>query len=548
MNIGEQKNLGRMTKIRRADTGPELVVRSILSELGIKYHTQGKGLPGTPDIVNRQKNWAIFVNGCFWHGHNCEHGKRKSKTNEEFWCKKIQANRDRDNRKRHELESLGFLVLELWECESRNANSLKSKLEAFIKKAESRLELFRVDQEKNLVERRVKVGQQRSRKAGLPAPSVENVSPHDLFDQIWLRLRERPRPLRNCEGVLAVADLFSGCGGLSLGVREACRASGRYFRPILAADTSEASSRVYQVNFAPEHFISDPIESWIDGEFGAPATLREQRVLHRIDDVDIVVAGPPCQGHSNLNNHTRRNDERNSLCLKVVRFAELVQPKHVIIENVGPSVHDEKRSIHIAKEHLEYLGYKCDSVTVDLWKIGVPQLRKRHLLIASQEKQLDIESLIDDNCVASPRSIGWAIGDLQDSISHSLMDQPRKLSDENQSRIRWLFENNQYDLPNALRPKCHQGTHTYYAMYGRLKMEDIANTITTGFGSPGQGRYIHPARQRTLTAHEAARLQFFPDFFDFSSVESYKELSTMIGNAVPMKASYLITLALLQDD
>jgi DNA (cytosine-5)-methyltransferase 1 len=83
-------------------------------------------------------------------------------------------------------------------------------------------------------------------------------------------------------------------------------------------------------------------------------------------------------------------------------------------------------------------------------------------------------------------------------------------------------------------------------MYGRLRPELPANTITTGFGSPGQGRYIHPTQPRTLTAHEAARLQMFPDFFDFSAARSYKTLAKMIGNAVPMKLTYLLTLGLLR--
>lgn len=263
--------------------------------------------------------------------------------------------------------------------------------------------------------------------------------------------------------------------------------------------------------------------------------------------MNIVVAGPPCQGHSNLNNHTRRNDDRNALCFRVVRFAELLSPEYVFIENLGASVHDEKQSIHKAREHLELLGYHCDSTTVDLWKIGVPQLRKRHLLVASKKKRLDIQSIIDHHGIDKSRGVGWALGDLEDTIGDTLLDQSRRLSEENYSRIRWMFENDEYDLPNHLRPKCHQGEHSYYAMYGRLRQERVANTVTTGFGSPGQGRYIHPAKQRTLTAHEAARLQFFPDFFDFSSVDRYKALSAMIGNAVPMKASYLITLALLAD-
>jgi DNA (cytosine-5)-methyltransferase 1 len=82
-------------------------------------------------------------------------------------------------------------------------------------------------------------------------------------------------------------------------------------------------------------------------------------------------------------------------------------------------------------------------------------------------------------------------------------------------------------------------------MYGRLKYDEPAQTITSGFGSPGQGRFIHPTRCRTLTPHEASRLQFFPDSFDFSSVKLRTALANMIGNAVPMLLSLVLAMAIL---
>jgi len=82
-------------------------------------------------------------------------------------------------------------------------------------------------------------------------------------------------------------------------------------------------------------------------------------------------------------------------------------------------------------------------------------------------------------------------------------------------------------------------------MYGRLSYDLPAATITGGFGSPGQGRFIHPTQRRTLTPHEAARLQFFPDWFKFSDVATRTALAKMIGNAVPMKLSYAFCLELL---
>ena len=99
--------------------------------------------------------------------------------------------------------------------------------------------------------------------------------------------------------------------------------------------------------------------------------------------------------------------------------------------------------------------------------------------------------------------------------------------------MKWLLENDAYDLPNRLRPPCHQGDHSYVSMYGRLKWGEPAQTITSGFGSLGQGRFMHPSIPRTLTPHEAARLQGFPDYFTFDSAVNRTQLAIIIGNAVP---------------
>src|SRR5262249_32294085 len=119
-------------------------------------------------------------------------------------------------------------------------------------------------------------------------------------------------------------------------------------------------------------------------------------------------------------------------------------------------------------------------------------------------------------------------------------------SQENQQRIKHLHDKGIYDLPNSIRPVCHQNDeHSYRSMYGRILPDEPAQTLTCGFASPGQGRYVHPTQRRTLTPHEAARLQFFPDSFDFSGVPSRKALARMIGNAVPMKLSYAFCLEFL---
>ncbi|MBL0121659.1 MAG: DNA cytosine methyltransferase [Betaproteobacteria bacterium] len=113
-------------------------------------------------------------------------------------------------------------------------------------------------------------------------------------------------------------------------------------------------------------------------------------------------------------------------------------------------------------------------------------------------------------------------------------------------RIDYLFKNALYELPNSHRPPCHQNdNHSYKSMYGRLREDQPAQTITSGFGSMGQGRFVHPTRRRTITAHEAARIQGFPDFFSFEGIERVTALREMIGNAVPPPLAMAIVFGLL---
>lgn len=546
--VKQSKHTERMRQIGQKNTAPEIIVRKVLTDLGAHFRTNVATLPGRPDIANQSEGWAIMVNGCFWHGHGCEHGSIESKTNTQKWQEKIAGNRERDRRKRSELECLGFVVEDVWECELANKSKLIERLSLFLDRARDRLEKFSFDQSSEMIVRQVSLGAGRIRTTRLSRErSLDNQAISDAYDLAWLRSTERPHASRNGAGVVSCVDLFSGCGGLSLGVREACDASGRHFRPLLAMDSNRNALAVYRANFNPELALDDDLTQHIDGEIGARCTHAEQALLDRLGRVDMLVAGPPCQGHSNLNNHTRRDDDRNDLYHRVARFAEIAEPRWVIIENVSTVVHDARGALLRARETLELCGYKCDEATVNLSHIGVPQLRKRHVLVASRHGDVDIASIVSHHSVVQPRSVTWAIGDLANRPANTLLDTPRKVSEENVRRINWLLENDKFDLPNEYRPPCHQGEHTYYAMYGRLRPDLPTNTITTGFGSPGQGRYIHPTQPRTLTAHEAARLQMFPDFFDFSAAGSYKALSKMIGNAVPMKLSYLLTLALLRE-
>jgi DNA (cytosine-5)-methyltransferase 1 len=277
----------------------------------------------------------------------------------------------------------------------------------------------------------------------------------------------------------------------------------------------------------------------LDGELGGALTSAERALKKKVGEVQIGLAGPPCQGHSDLNNHTRRADPRNALYAKVARAAAVFEPKVLCVENVPAVRNDQGGVLETTKTELERLGYVVDDEFVDMHLIGVPQRRRRHILLACESGHGDpttlLEQLVTHPCSDHlPRDVRWAIEDIKEIKSDATCDSASVPSEENRRRIAFLFERGRYDLPNSLRPKCHRDyEHSYDSMYGRLRWNKPAQTITSGYGSMGQGRYVHPGRRRTLTPHEAARLQTIPDWFDFEHATTRSALARMIGNAVP---------------
>jgi DNA mismatch endonuclease (patch repair protein) len=121
-----------MKKVRQRDTAPELVVRRLLHARGWRYRLHAKHLPGTPDIVFPVRRAAVFVNGCFWHGHTCKLG-RPPKSRPEFWGPKLSANRERDARKVRELKSIGWRVMTVWQCSLIDPARTVGELEIFLR-------------------------------------------------------------------------------------------------------------------------------------------------------------------------------------------------------------------------------------------------------------------------------------------------------------------------------------------------------------------------------------------------------------------------------
>jgi DNA mismatch endonuclease, patch repair protein len=105
-----------MSRMPRSSTGPELALRRELHARGLRFRVQGRGLPGTPDVILTKARVAIFVDGCFWHG--CPEHSVKPKNNAKWWAEKLEANTERDQRKDAELSAIGWTVLHFWEHSS----------------------------------------------------------------------------------------------------------------------------------------------------------------------------------------------------------------------------------------------------------------------------------------------------------------------------------------------------------------------------------------------------------------------------------------------
>ena len=122
-----------MQAVKSKDTAPEMTVRRLAHGMGYRFRLHRKDLPGKPDLVFPRLHKALFVHGCFWHGHDCARGARVPKSNTDYWTAKVARNRARDKTARERLQAAGWDVLLLWECELKDAARVAKRLEGFLR-------------------------------------------------------------------------------------------------------------------------------------------------------------------------------------------------------------------------------------------------------------------------------------------------------------------------------------------------------------------------------------------------------------------------------
>ena len=382
-------------------------------------------------------------------------------------------------------------------------------------------------------------------RSSIAAPKDVQIGTAQAWTVSYLRgARIAHPPPTSC---LTMVDLFCGAGGLAYGFCEAAASMGIEIRPRLAIDSDESALAIYQRNIGVDAPLTRDISGLIDykvtgsgleARFGYKPTILEPLVADLAHGVDLVVAGPPCQGHSNLNNRTRRHDERNLLYLTAPAFAVAVGARTVVIENVPEVLNDRHNVVATARALLVKAGFSISEAVLSSHRFGVAQTRRRHFLVGIRNSKIEFNLTDLTSGLEVPGlAVGHVLKDLLGKEGQTFFHTTAKISDVNKGRIDWLFDEDKNDLPDHIRPRCHQNGHTYKSVYGRLIWDKPAGTITTGFLTPGRGRYIHPKERRTLTPHEGARIQGFPDTFQF--VSSYEDvpfknmLSKVIGDAVP---------------
>ncbi|RAZ78248.1 DNA cytosine methyltransferase [Mesorhizobium atlanticum] len=339
---------------------------------------------------------------------------------------------------------------------------------------------------------------------------------------------------------LKLVDLFSGAGGLSLGFKQAG------FKPSFAADFDPYACATYSANLG-SHIRQ------MDLSVMQPSEVVSLIRTH-VGDVDVVAGGPPCQGWS-IQRRGAASDIRNDLTVRFAAIATGILPKAIVMENV-PTLFGKRGQHHlqVVERMLEETGYNYTKRVVDAASFGVPQSRRRAVLVAIRgdvsEHFLFPEPTHEP---ANFRTVRQAIGDLP-SPPHDGSEHPRfrnhrlvLVSKSNLERLSYVPEGGgRLDVPKALQLRCHRNDngHRHLDVYGRLWWDRPAGTITAMFDNFTRGRFAHPAENRNITAREGARLQSFPDEFVF--VGPKKDVARQIGNAVAPAMAKAIGKALAE--
>ena len=321
-----------------------------------------------------------------------------------------------------------------------------------------------------------------------------------------------------------VIDCFCGAGGLSLGFEQ------MGFEVEYAFDFAEDTIRTYKNN---PHYHHGP--SFIRDIHSVNKASIEKDLGHKLDKIDVVIGGPPCQGFS-VQRRGDNSDPRNELVLEYVRLLKELKPKIFIMENVGGILSERgKPFVKALFDNMHEAGYVIQQKKLLASDYGVPQDRTRVIIVGELTNGETSCFKYPEPDILPKKTVRETIEDLMYMDEKQIFNHKSdRLSPINLKRIQAIKEGQGRDsLPEELQLECHKNNngHRHLDTYGRMAWDRPAPTITARFDSFSRGRFGHPELDRTITLREGARLQTFPDDFEFLGTKV--EVAKQIGNAVP---------------
>ena len=319
-------------------------------------------------------------------------------------------------------------------------------------------------------------------------------------------------------------DLFCGAGGLTEGLKQAG------FKVIGAVEKESSVAKAYKLNHKDVHLWNQDIQR-----------LSGQEVLNILNikkgELDLLAGCPPCQGFSSMRTKNTSScvfDARNDLVFEMLRLAKELMPKAILIENVPGLAKDPR--IERVKKELKALGYHIDDESLqvhDISKYGVPQRRKRMILMAGLGRKIPFAKPTE-----TKKTVRQTIMQLHPpgTGNDPLHDYPVKRTKKVMEMISLIPKDggSRKDLPKKYWLPCHlKYPNGFRDVYGRMKWDEVAPTITGGCINPSKGRFLHPEENRAITLREAALLQTFPKDYKFPTDIARDKVALMIGNALP---------------
>lgn len=357
--------------------------------------------------------------------------------------------------------------------------------------------------------------------------------------------------------MIKAIDLFAGCGGFSTGFMM----DG--YKIISAVEFDKSIALSYKHNHPDTKLFVDDIKNV------------DNNLVFKNGDADVIIGGPPCQGFSMAGARIRNgfiDDPRNYLFKHYFNIVRIINPKIFVIENVkglltmkNGEIINEIKAIFENPEYFDGQPYKLQFKVFKADLFGVPQKRERVLLIGSKInfdlenevlatkkyiiKNID-ERFFDDVTVGdaiaglpSPTESGKVSNLVPKNHFQKFLSNPNGTTTNHNAtnhskfvieRMKKVLIDENFSVLDENIKSIHSGS------YGRMNPNTVSATITTRFDTPSGGRFTHPFENRTITPREAARIQSFPDSFEF--IGSKTSIHKQIGNAVPPKLAYFIAI------